>query len=202
MGQAPAQTLGDAPRGVVGPNAVIQLANALGEMRGADEARKFFVRAGFPSLFGNPPADMIDEDIPAALLRMLWDVFPAGEASEIARDAGRRTADYVIANRIPAIARTTMSVLPTGLSARMLLKAIHRNAWTFAGSGTVKVGARPQFLISIRNTPLTMPDCAWHTAVFEKLFQRLVTPVATVRNTLCCWSGAQDCRFELKLSRK
>ncbi|MEM8797698.1 MAG: bacteriochlorophyll 4-vinyl reductase, partial [Pseudomonadota bacterium] len=162
MGQLPAQTPEAAPRGVVGPNAVIQLANALGEVRGADEARKFFVRAGFASLFDSPPADMIDEDIPAALLRMLWDVFPAGEASEIARDAGKRTADYVIANRIPAIAKTTMVVLPTSLSARMLLKAIHRNAWTFAGSGTVKVEARPEFLILIRNKPLTMPDCAWH----------------------------------------
>ena len=80
-----------------------------------------------------------------------------------------------------------------------MLGAIRRNAWTFAGSGVCRTAAAPRHLISIRDNPLAMPDCAWHAAVSARLFGRLVAPGTGIRHTACCRDGAAACRFEIDL---
>jgi divinyl protochlorophyllide a 8-vinyl-reductase len=42
-----------------------------------------------------------------------------------------------------------------------------------------------------------MPVCAWHAAVFRRLFQVLVSPAATAIETSCEASGDDRCRFVL-----
>ena len=124
------------PTGLVGPNAVIQLAAALSDAYGPKVARAVFSEAGFSHLFDELPETMIDETVPAALMTQLWRNLTPAEAHAVAAEAGRRTADYVIANRIPRFARWLLKVAPPRLAAPLLLKAIHSNAWTFVGSGT------------------------------------------------------------------
>jgi hypothetical protein len=65
-------------------------------------------------------------------------------AAEVARSAGRRTADYLLAHRIPKPVQALLKALPARLAARVLLSAIARHAWTFAGSGvfSASTGAR------------------------------------------------------------
>lgn len=188
------------PEGLVGPNAVIQLAAALRDLMGPGAGERVFAQTGYPALFEQPPDEMTDQAIASALLNGVWDTLPPDQAAIVAAEAGRRTADYVIANRIPRPAKVLLRWLPRPISARMLLKAIQRNAWTFAGSGICETETSPRYLISIRENPLAMPDCVWHRAVFERLFRRLVSARTRVRHPSCCRNGDASCRFELDLS--
>lgn len=183
----------------VGPNAVIQLANALRDRLGAGEARRFFERCGHAALFDSPPDDMIPQTVPAALMTALWTHYDHHTANGIAADAGRRTADYIIAHRIPRVAQMAFRLMPRKTGAGLLLSAIERHAWTFAGSGACKTSGTQPFLISIRDNPLALPQCCWHVAVFERLFRRLISGDAVVSHAGCCLDGGAACIFEIEL---
>lgn len=184
--------------GLVGPNAVIQLIAALRDCpAGPGTAERVFARAGFSWLLVSPPDAMIDETIPAQLFAELWHELPARQASAIAHDAGRRTGAYVLANRIPPAVRLVLGALPHWLSSRLLLKAIERNAWTFAGSGEcTTTSGRPAF-ITIANNPLAMPGCIWHVGVFEYLFRALVHEGTEIRHHDHRMAGSPASRFEI-----
>src|SRR6056297_1861565 len=159
----------------VGPNVAIQTFAAVRVLRGEAAARDVAAGAGLADWVDLPPADMIPE---AAAARIFTAVHAAcgGEAPAVMAEAGRRTADYVLANRIPPPVRAVLPWLPDALAGRILLSAIARNAWTFAGSGGVATGARP-FSVEIVANPLAEPGgCAWHAGVFERLFRVLVHP--------------------------
>lgn len=190
------QTDGDA-LGLVGPNTVLQLIEVLRERGGAELVNRIFLSAQLSFLVSSPPSAMIDERIPARLFRALWLQLPAAEAERIAREAGRRTADYIIANRIPGFAKRLLAISPSRLAARLLLHAIAKHAWTFAGSGTCSVSMHPTIAIEIGDNPLSMPDCCWHASVFERLFRKLVSAHTRVEHTACCQTGDRSCRFEI-----
>lgn len=185
-------------RSVVGPNAVIQLAGALRDADGLDGARRVFGASGVLDLLVAPPREMVDETVASGLFDALWRTFPSDRASKIAWEAGRRTADYVIANRIPRPVRWIFALLPTRPACRLLLKAIERNAWTFVGSGTCTVRTGPVPSIEIENNPLAMPDCAWHCAVFTRMFQRLVSADARVDHANARRGNADICVFDIR----
>ena len=208
-GRAPAGDAGLGPRGVdppegrpsakVGPNAVTQMAAALRARGGEAAARRVFGAAGMIDLLDHPPARMIDQRYPAALHRTVAELLAPEEARAVAADAGRRTADYLLANRIPRPAQRLLRLLPPRLAARLLLTAIGRNAWTFAGSGAFSARAGDPCAVEIAANPLATPGAPWHAAVFERLFRALVSPAAAVRVTACTAEGAPACRFEIAL---
>ena len=140
---------------------------------------------------------MIDEAIPTRLFEALWRELPADQAARIAHDAGKRTGEYVLANRIPGFAKSILRALPPALATPMLLKAINRNAWTFAGSGVFNLVSIKPAIVTIAHNPLAMPGCVWHVGVFERLFRALVSETTIVRHTDCRLSGATACRFEI-----
>jgi divinyl protochlorophyllide a 8-vinyl-reductase len=121
-----------------------------------------------------------------------------------------RTADYLLAHRIPLPVQRVLKRLPAGLAARVLLAAISRHAWTFAGSGRFSAspagrGRRP-LVLEIRNNPLcrghaAVPACDFYAATFERLFQVLVHRDAQVVETACEACGDAACRFELRWAR-
>ncbi|SEA79434.1 bacteriochlorophyll 4-vinyl reductase [Rubrimonas cliftonensis] len=178
----------------IGPNAVIQTAAALRALGGEACAAEVFGAAGVAHWLAAPPDGMAGEAGVARLHREM-----ARRAPEAAADAGRRVAAYLLANRIPAPARRLMARLPRPLAARALLLAIRANAWTFAGSGRVRVSGWRRPVVEIAGNPLAVGGCRWHAAVFEGLFAALVSPRAQVRETACCAAGAPACRFEIVL---
>ncbi len=184
--------------GTIGPNSVTQLGNSVAAILGNDARETLFRMAGLEGLLLCPPENMIDESIPNALFRALWQIFPE-TASDMAAEAGRRTADYVIENRIPRFVQMIMRVAPRYLSAQMLMQAIRKNAWTFVGSGHCQIATQGRLLITISDNPLVMPDCVWHAAVFERLFERLVANGTTVNHTDYCSGNTPVCRFEIRL---
>lgn len=183
----------------IGPNAVIQLDEALRARGEGGLAALIFAAAGQSEWRGHPPEAMVDERAVARLHAALWRLAPA--AAALARDAGTRTADYIMANRIPRAARGLLTLLPAALAEPLLVRAIARHAWTFAGSGAFAAapGRPARFTIAANPLARAEPDarCAWHEAVFTRLWQRLVTPHARVVER-CCGHGTGACRFEVE----
>ncbi len=157
--------------GLVGPNAVIQLVAALGDRH--ELAQLVFARAGLMRMLENPPDAMIDQSIPARLFDALYAEAPAALAAQIAHCAGVMTGQYILANRIPRAAQYGLRALPRAIAVRLLMKAILRHAWTFAGTGICTIQPR-QRQITLLENPMPMPDAAWHLGVFEALFTALV----------------------------
>lgn len=164
----------------IGPNSVTQLEAACDRVLGRDETVYLFTAAGFHDYLKMPPIKMVPEDHPARLFSALYRLYPRATADKVAGLAGQLTADYVIENRIPALAANLLRWMPANMAGRGLLKAIRKNSWTFAGSGqcVTRPGGTPN--LAILNNPLRMPGRAWHVGVFERLFRRLVCAHATV----------------------
>lgn len=180
---------------VVGPNAILQTAEALRSDGGETLTRHVFASAGLEDMLDHPPADMVDQASAAALHRAVARLLPASRAKAVARDAGCRTGDYILAHRIPANAQTVLRLLPAFLAAPVLLRAIRQHAWTFAGSGRVTTRAGSEMSLTISDNPLATPGCPWHGAVLETLFRQLVAPDIKVSETTCCAHGDTACRF-------
>jgi divinyl protochlorophyllide a 8-vinyl-reductase len=186
----------------VGPNAILQTVEALITLSGSDVCDRVCHRAGLPGIVANPPDSMIPARDALSLHRAVAADLPKPEADEIARDAGRRTGDYILAHRIPAPARTILRLLPAGLAGPLLLKAISRHAWTFAGDARVTHETSAPMHLVIHDNPLAIPGCLWHLAVFETLFHRLVSRDVRVTHPACCATDGQTCRFRFDIESK
>jgi divinyl protochlorophyllide a 8-vinyl-reductase len=188
----------------IGPNAVTRLAEALAAVGGAGAARAIFARAGLVHRLVSPPERMVEEREVVALHAALRAMLPQAQAEAVARDAGRRTADYLLAHRIPAVMRIVLPRLPARLAAWVLLEAIGRHAWTFAGSGRFArlAGLPVRFTIAggplARGAPAGALACAYYAATFEGLFRALVHPAARVAEIDCESEGAPACLFEAR----
>jgi len=185
-----------APRARVGPNAVVQTRAALDAQLGPEVTRSVFAAAGLARHLAAPPESMIEETEAARLFAAVYGALAPAQADAVMRDAGRRTARYLLRHRIPPLAQGLLRALPAPLAGRLLLAAIARHAWTFAGSGsfTAQGGARGS--LEIADNPLSAPGCLWHVAVFETLLRSLVHPATAVRHDHHGAGGGVLCRFE------
>ncbi len=169
----------------IGPNAITRVAEALGGAAPARAAAVFAV-AGLAHYLRAPPEAMVDEHEVVRLHRALRGVL------------GKREA-----RRIPAVARGVLRALPAVLAAPLLLAAIGRHAWTFAGSGRFTATAGRPATLAIAGNPLCRgaaadePLCDYYAATFERLFRALVRSDASVVETACEACGADACRFEV-----
>ena len=193
----PAAADGVDARSRVGPNAVIQLGHALRAQHGKALAIQVYEAAGLRGWLDQPPEDMVDERAVDQLFHALRGRLAAEEAAAVAAEAGARTAEYLLANRLPRPAHGMLRLLPQPLSARLLLRAIGANAWTFTGSGIFRARPGSPHRVEIVSNPIAIPGCVWHVAVFETLFRALVAPHARVRHDSCCLDGAPACLFEI-----
>ena len=196
-------------RARIGPNAIIQLEMALREQVGAVEAREIFSGAGLLNCMARPPSGMVNEQDVARLHHEVRWRFGGRQAQDILADAGDRTGRYILDNRIPAPVVVLLHHLPAFASSRLLMKAIEKHAWTFAGSGQFEMMRDRLWggpiVARIVNNPVVMldrsagPICAWHAAVFRRLFRDLVDSRSQVMETECCAAGAAACRFEIRV---
>jgi divinyl protochlorophyllide a 8-vinyl-reductase len=190
--------------GRIGPNAITRMGEALAAALGEGPAAELFERAGLAGAWASPPQAMVDEADVIRLHRAVDRALDPAMADRIARDAGRRTGDYLLANRIPRPVGFLLQALPAGLAAPLLLQAIGRHAWTFAGSGTFTARPGRPVLLDIAACPLcrgaraAQPCCGYYAATFERLFAVLVSPHARVAETACCAAGDAACRFEVR----
>ncbi len=190
--------------GRIGPNAITRVAEVLRERLGADALARLFGLAGLAAYVDRPPQAMVDETEVTQLHAVLRALLGAAAAARVAREAGTRTGDYLLAHRIPKPVQALLKVLPAPLAARVLLGAITRHAWTFAGSGEFAAEPGRPVRLAIRHNPMCrgltsdMPACDFYAATFERLFRVLVHPRATVVETACEACGDDACRFEVR----
>ena len=200
---AHAEAPGD-PHGRVGPNAITRVGEALDALYGRATTYAVFADAGLTQYLDAWPQAMVDEGEVAGLNRALHAHLPEASFRRVAADAGRRTGDYLLAHRIPRPVQALLRPAPAWLAARVLLKAIGRNAWTFAGSGTFDAAAGRPCTVTIADCPLCRQVeadhgvCDTYTGTFERLFRELVHPQAEARETACQAAGAPACRFEIR----
>ncbi len=190
--------------GRIGPNAITRVAEVLPAVLGDAGTRALFDAAGLGAYLGTPPEGMVDEAEVARLHRVLRQQLGPQVAGQVARSAGLRTADYLLARRIPKPVQWLLKRLPARLAARVLLQAIGRHAWSFTGSGEFHAVAGRPCVLTIHDNPLcrgvtsALPACDFYSATFERLFQVLVHPAVQAVETHCEARGDPVCRFELR----
>lgn len=182
-----APTLAGRSPALIGPNAVLQMAAAMDRRLGR-ESREIIMRAAGIAIMPSG-RDMIPERDAMRLHQALLALAPR-HAREIAREAGIGTADYIIANRIPAPARWLLRLLPARLAAPLLMAAIRKHAWTFVGEGAFSAETPWSFSIDRGGLSEASPPptaYVWYAAVFSRLYQVLVSRRCECRD---CQSGA------------
>jgi divinyl protochlorophyllide a 8-vinyl-reductase len=166
---------GTQPRAVIGPNAVLQTVAVMKERLGAADTGAILLDAQIHALPCG--AHMIPEIQALRLHRWLSLHEPMG-CYAIAEEAGSRTADYIIANRIPKAAVWLLRHLPAMLAAPLLMAAIRKHAWTFVGAGLFVPAGAWRFTIdrTAAEDPIPLPDSLfhWYAAVFTRLYRELV----------------------------
>ena len=73
-------------------------------------------------------------------------------APDLLRKAGLGTAEYILANRIPAPAKRVIRILPNPWGARLLARSIAKHGWTFAGSGQFRHDGYGRFAFRLPKT--------------------------------------------------
>ncbi|MGZ6059647.1 MAG: bacteriochlorophyll 4-vinyl reductase [Myxococcaceae bacterium] len=182
----------------IGPSAVLQTLRAVEEL----EPRS---RAAVESRAPMEPLEegMIPERVFVQLIRAVRDVLPRERAEAVLRRSGALTADDVRSHRIPAAIRATLAGLPAFLAMPLILQAIERHAWTFAGAGTF--GSEGKMLL-LDGAPTARPEsgppgtgcsCAYYEGAFEGLL-RLAAREVRVTEVACQASGAAKCQFRIQ----
>lgn len=188
---------------LIGPNALLQLLPVLDRVGGPELRTRIFARAGVfeipegaDGLIPEGPVARVHQEMRRALPEM---------APMLAWEAGKRTGDYILINRIPRGAQGILKALPAWAAAPILAHAVAKHAWTFAGSGRFSVVSTRPLVFELADNPVVRgeaaghPLCHWHAAVFERLFTRLIDPRLRCAETACCAMGAPACRFEIAI---
>lgn len=189
---------------VIGPNAITRMAEALGAMAGDALRCDIFAAAGLASYLAAPPTRMIPEIDVAHLHRAAIEKLGEARAAEISLEAGRLTGEYLLANRIPKMAQRVLKSLPRALAARILVKAIARHAWTFAGGGVFTYDFTPQLTLRLQGSPICRglrtdePACAYFAATFERVFGEMLGSSLRVTEIECEATGAPACVFAVQ----
>lgn len=189
--------------GRIGPNAVIRLAEALDALESKAVTKRLFIAADLESYVHSPPQAMVPEDDVTLLHRHLRHDLKPTRAATVSWLAGQRTADYLLANRIPRPVQRLLKLLPARLAAFILLKAIGAHAWTFAGTSRFTWRMGHPITLTFEDCPLCRGDhagepcCSYYAATFERLFRELISSKTDVRETACIAMGGEACRFEI-----
>ena len=188
---------------LIGPNAIIQLVEALRAHWGHQETRKLLEGVGLGVYCDQPPRSMVPQTEVVALHQRLFNAVDRQEFKRLSAEAGRRTGDYLLANRIPRPVQWLLKRMPDALAARLLSRAIQKHAWTFAGSGVFAYRWQAGLEFSITGNPVIaglhseVPICDYYAATFERIFRVLVNERWRVVEQSCEASGDAACRFEI-----
>lgn len=167
----------DAAPAMIGPHAVIHLAEAMRDRIGENATMDVLANARIAEL---PTGTTMIREVEALRLHRWLAMREPINCFEITTDAARRTADYIIANRIPHMAVRLLQLLPVRLSAYLLMSAIGHHAWTFVGAGRFQPCRAWAFEIdrSEADDPVFLPESLfnWYAKVFEHMYRRLVSP--------------------------
>jgi divinyl protochlorophyllide a 8-vinyl-reductase len=188
------------PSGRIGPNVLIQTAYALSDRLGDDVAERVLRQSTAHGL-ADLPQDMVAEATANALVRAVHEAYGLAFARSLMRESGRRTGDYLLSHRIPKPAQWLLPLLPNEMALRVLLSAIGKHTWTFAGSAHVHITPGDPAVITLQHCPLcagqrsTEPICDFYAGTFGRLAQALLGPKGWAEEVACEARGDSACRF-------
>jgi len=167
---------------LIGPNAVLQTVAAMEAQLGRAETRAILADAQIAAL---PSGEAMIPEVQALRLHRWLALHEPLGSFAIAEEAGARTADYIIARRIPCPAVWLLRHLPPILAAPLLMAAIRKHAWTFIGAGQFAAHGPWRFTIdrTCADDAVLPPDSLfhWYAAVFTRLYRELVADDCTCR---------------------
>jgi divinyl protochlorophyllide a 8-vinyl-reductase len=162
---------------LIGPNAVLKAVEVMEERLGHAETAAILADAQIAQL---PSGEHMIPEVEALRLHRWLALHDPMGALVIAEEAGARTADYIIARRIPRAACWLLRHLPPKLAAPLLMAAIRKHAWTFVGAGAFAPSDPWHFTIDRSAAGDGLPPSeslfAWYAAVFTRLYRDLVAP--------------------------
>lgn len=186
--------------GRIGPNVIIQTALTLRDRLGPDVATRLLTRSTSYGLL-DLPQEMVEETKANALVRAVHETYGLPFARDVMAESGRRTGDYLLAHRIPKPAQWLLPLLPRAMVLRVLLAAISKHSWTFAGSAQVQITPGDPVEISLRHCPLcagqraSEPMCDFYAGTFGRLAQAFLGPKGWAEEVACEARGDSACRF-------
>lgn len=186
--------------GRIGPNVLIQTAHALSDRLGRDATARLLWQSTAHDL-EHLPQVMVEETKANALVRAVHDAYGVVFARSVMQESGRRTGDYLLAHRIPKPAQWLLPLLPSGMALRVLLTAIGKHTWTFAGSAQVHITPGDPAVITLQHCPLcagqhaSEPICDFYAGTFGRLAQALLGPKGWAEEVSCEARGDSACRF-------
>lgn len=173
---------GGDPVALIGPNAVLQNVAAMEARLGRAETCAIHDDAQIGAL---PSGEAMIPEVQALRLHRWLALHEPIGSFVIAEDAGARTADYIIAHRIPRPAVWLLRHLPAAAAAPLLMAAIRKHAWTFIGAGEFTAEGAWRFTIdrTFADDAILPPDSLfhWYAAVFTRLYRKLVAGDCTCR---------------------
>ncbi len=201
----PTRPLADVDRteGRIGPNAILQVFTVLEEKAGAGKRDAIARYAGLSRYLLKTPSSMVAENEVVQLHKAVRQALPTTQADDVLREAGSRTALYILEHRIPKIVKSVLKRMPARIAGRALLHAIARHAWTFAGSGTFRFEGGYPARIELADCPACFQvygpgeECVYYTATMEGLFRALAHPNACVLEQLRPDSDGRTRHFRL-----
>ena len=180
----------------IGPNSIIQTVAALEAKYGKAEADARLTVAGHGHLIDNLPSEMVEENKFHNLVASLDKDIDTDVLAELLNDSGQRTAAYLLKVRIPGFFQKLLKPLPPGLAFKLLLFAISKNAWTFAGSGDFSYTTGRTPVITVKVTHPTLPVVGnFYLGTFTKLLRELVNPDTKIETSITGESGNITCRY-------
>lgn len=167
----------------IGPNAILQSVEVMREALGERRTQAILDDAQIDVM---PTGDGMIPEIEAIRLHRWLTLHEPSGGFTIAHESGLRTADYIIAHRIPKSASKLLQHLPAHVAAPILMAAIRRHAWTFVGAGRFETQGGWKFSIDRKfaDDPVLPSDTLyhWYAAVFTRLYERLVSPRSRCRD--------------------
>jgi divinyl protochlorophyllide a 8-vinyl-reductase len=167
---------------LIGPNAVLKTVEVMEERLGQAQTAAILADAQITRL---PSGTHMIPEIEALRLHHWLALHDPIGALVIAEEAGARTADYIIANRIPPVAAWLLCHLPAFAAAPLLMAAIRRHAWTFVGAGAFARADAWHFTIDRAPARDRLPPSdslfVWYAAVFTRLYRVLIAPDCVCR---------------------
>ncbi len=180
----------------IGPNAIIQTVEALKELYGVPYTLEVLQRGQQAHWIDNLPTTMVEERVFLTLAEALVGQIGSDEARRVLWRCGERTAQYLLANRIPGPFQQLVKMIPRQAGFTLLLFAISKSAWTFVGSGTFHFvgGAQPVILIANpARECIVLPEvCGFYGGTFEGILRSLLGEQTRVVPASC--GERWDCR--------
>ena len=192
-----------APSHLIGPNAIIQMIKAMEEGLGVNETLNFFIKSKLGHYISHPLMGRVHEQDVCLIHQRLIETYGIDQAKQLTREAGLRTADHLLKNRIPKLFGFFLRHLPTKLSIALLLRAISNHPWTFVGSGKFSYQVFSTITIYIESKPIckgilsTAPICDYYAGTFEGLLKSLINATVKVQEVGCEARGDPVCSFRV-----